>query len=72
MNKIKHVRNLLGITIRELSEKSDVAISYISTLENDKNDLSNPSKDVMERIAKALNSSVPEIFFEINDEKESE
>ena len=63
MNKIKRVRNLLGITARELSEKSGVAISYISTLENDETGLSNPSKDVMERIAKALNSNVPEIFF---------
>lgn len=63
MNKIKRTRNFLGITIRELSEKSNVAVGYISTLENDENGTSNPSKDVMERIAKALNSTVPEIFY---------
>ncbi|WP_455793573.1 helix-turn-helix domain-containing protein [Clostridium butyricum] len=63
MNKIKIIRNTLGITVRELSEKSNVSIGYISTLENDESGTSNPSKDVMERIANALNSSVPEVFY---------
>ncbi len=53
----------MGITVRELSNKSNVAVGYISTLENDEKEESNPSKDVMERISKALNSTVPEIFY---------
>lgn len=63
MNKIKAKRSELGLTIRQLSIKSRVAASYISTLENDENGTSNPTKEVMIRIASALKSTVPEIFF---------
>lgn len=63
MNKIKILRNKLKMTVKELSEKSGVAVGYISTLENDKNGTSNPSKGVMTKIADALKSSVPEVFF---------
>lgn len=63
MNKIKEKRNTLGLTIRGLSEISHVAASYISVLENDTDGISNPTKDVMDKIAKGLNSTVPEIFF---------
>lgn len=51
------------MTVRELSEESGVAVGYISTLENDENGTSNPSKDVMTRLANALQSTVPEVFF---------
>lgn len=63
MNKIKEQRIKMGLTVRELSEKSGVASSYISTLENDINGTSNPTKEVMTKIAYSLNSSVPKIFF---------
>ncbi|MDP4146095.1 MAG: helix-turn-helix transcriptional regulator [Bacillota bacterium] len=63
MNKIKLLRNKLGMTVRDLSEKSGVAISYISVLENDQDGTSNPTKDVMLKIAKSLNSTVPDVFF---------
>ena len=63
MNKIKECRKLQNITVRELSEKAQVATGYISTLENDSEGDTNPSKDVMEKIAKALNSTVPKIFY---------
>lgn len=63
MNKIKQFRNKANMTVRELSEKAQVAVSYISTLENDSNGDTNPSKDIMEKIAKALNSTVPKIFY---------
>jgi transcriptional regulator with XRE-family HTH domain len=63
MNKIKECRNLQNLTLRQLSEKAQVAISYISTIENDSEGDKNPSKDVMEKIAKALNSTVPKIFY---------
>lgn len=51
------------MTVRDLSEKSGVAIGYISTLENDEEDTSNPTKDVMTRLANALESTVPKVFF---------
>jgi len=63
MNKIKHFRKQANMTLREISEKANVVISYISTLENDNNGSTNPSKDVMEKIAQALNSTVPKIFY---------
>ena len=63
MNKIKTKRTELGFTIRQLSTKSKVAASYISTLENDESGTSNPTKEVMVRISNALKSTVPEIFF---------
>lgn len=63
MNKIKEFRKKAGLTIRELSEKSNVAVGYISTLENDKEGISNPTKDIMARIASALGSTVPQVFF---------
>lgn len=63
MNKIKLFREQLGLTVRELAEQSEVAVGYISTLENDKEGNTNPTKDVMTRIAIALKSTVPEVFF---------
>lgn len=63
MNKIKQMRKALGLTVRELSETSRVAVGYISTLENDEKGTSNPSKDTMVKISEALGKTVPEIFF---------
>lgn len=63
MNRIKYYRKQLGLTIRQLSEKSEVAIGYVSTLENDKKGKKNSSKEVMLKIACALEKTVPEVFF---------
>lgn len=51
------------MTVRELADKSSIAIGYISTLENDSTGKTNPTKDVMERIAVALETTVPKLFF---------
>lgn len=61
MNKIKFYRQKQGLTVRELSEKSNVAIGYVSTLENNKK--ANPSKGTMENISKALGQTVQAVFF---------
>lgn len=66
MNKIKFYRQQLGLTVRELSAKAEVAVGYISTLENDEQGQINPTKCVMEKIAAALEKTVPEIFFPDN------
>jgi transcriptional regulator with XRE-family HTH domain len=63
VNKIKIFRNKLDLTVRDLAEKSNVAVGYISQLENDTNGSTNPTKDVMERIATALSSTVSEVFY---------
>ena len=63
MNNIKFFRNEKAMTLRVLSERSGVAVGYISTLENDNEGSTNPTKDVMVRISKALSKTVPEVFF---------
>jgi transcriptional regulator with XRE-family HTH domain len=63
LNKIKNLRITLGLTVRDLSRKANVAVGYISTLENDYNGDTNPTKDIMQRIATALNTTVTEVFF---------
>lgn len=50
-----------GLTVRELAEQSGFSIGYLSDLENGK--ASNPSKETMERISKALDKTVPEVFY---------
>ena len=67
MNKIKFYRQKLGLTVRELSNKAKVAVGYISTLENDEDCSTNPTKVVMENIAEALQESVQTIFFSEED-----
>ncbi|OPJ58523.1 helix-turn-helix domain-containing protein [Clostridium chromiireducens] len=61
--KIKEIRKNLNLTIKELSIKSGVAIGYLSTLENDIKGASNPSREVMIKIADALETSAIEVFF---------
>lgn len=60
-NSLKKIRTSKNMTIRELSEKSGVSAGYLCHLENGTR--SNPSKDVMEKIAKTLNKNIMEIFF---------
>jgi len=60
-NKIKKYRELRGLTLKELSEKSGVSAGYLCHLEKGNRD--NPSTEVMENIAIALDKSIPEVFF---------
>lgn len=64
MNNIKNLRIAAGLSVRQLSEKSNVAVGYISMLENDTHNEKNPSKHVMERIATALKKTVQEVFYD--------
>ena len=63
MNNIKKLRTKLGLTVRELAKKANVAVSYISVLENDTEGNTNPTKDVMTSISNALCESVQTVFF---------
>lgn len=61
MNKIKIFREEMGLTVKALAAKADIATGYLSDLEN--NNKNNPSKEKMIKIAKALEKSVTEVFF---------
>lgn len=61
-NKIKRIRKEKGMKLREVAYKSGISIGYLSHLENGSRE--NPSTEVMENIALALNKSIPEVFFE--------
>lgn len=68
MNKIKIIRNKLGLSVYKIAELTGLTPSYINNLENGHK--TNPTKEVMENIAAALGQTVPEIFYA--DEKEDE
>ena len=61
-NKIKETRKKQGITLIKLSEITGISVGYICHLE--KGTRKNPSVQVMEKIADALNKSVYDVFFE--------
>lgn len=63
MNKIKEIRKLKNLSLRELAKKAKVSASYISELENDSENKKNPTKEMMEKIAEALEKTVPEVFY---------
>lgn len=62
-NKIKALRHDLNMTVRNLANKSGVAVGYISEIENDNNDKTNPTMETMVKISTALGKTVQEIFF---------
>lgn len=60
MNQIKKKRIEKGYTIQKLAELSNISGGYLCHLENGTR--SNPSMETMEKIAKALNISIAELF----------
>ncbi|EDS78091.1 HTH-type transcriptional regulator SinR [Clostridium botulinum C str. Eklund] len=61
MNRIKFFRQQKSMTVKKLSEKSGIAVGYVSDLEN--NNKSNPSREVMKKISAALGQTVMDVFF---------
>lgn len=61
--KLRNLRKSNNLTLKELSTKSGISISFISDIENRRR---NPSIDTLEILAKALNVSVNEFFDENN------
>ena len=61
-NKIKEIRKEQGLTLIELAEITGISVGYICHLE--KGTRKNPSAQMMEKIALALNKSVHEVFFD--------
>lgn len=61
MNNLKKIRKEKNMTLQELSQKTNISIGYLCHLE--KGTRRNPSVETMERISKAFNKSIAEIFF---------
>ena len=61
MDKIKQIRNELGYTLEKLAEKAGISVGYLCHLE--KGTRKNPSRKTMERISKALNKTIVQVFF---------
>lgn len=60
-NKLKNIRKEKGITLDGLSKTCGVSAGYLCHLENGSR--THPSIEVMEKIAKALDKTIFEIFF---------
>ena len=61
-NKIKQYRKEKNLKLREIADKCNISVGYLSHLENGSR--ANPSRAVMENIAFALHKSITEVFFE--------
>ncbi|KNF09324.1 putative transcriptional regulator [Gottschalkia purinilytica] len=61
MNEIKSIRARLNLSVYDISKITGLTPGYISNLENGKRN--NPSKETMEKISKALDKTVSEVFF---------
>lgn len=60
-NNIRKFRKEQGYTLKDIANKAGVSFSYLCHLE--KGSRKNPSRNVMEKIASALNKTIAEIFF---------
>lgn len=60
-NKMKQIRKEKGITLTDLSTITQISIGYLSHLE--KGTRKNPSIEIMDKISKALDKSVSDVFF---------
>jgi XRE family transcriptional regulator of biofilm formation len=60
-HRIQKIRKLKGISLSELAEKSNVAKSYISNVE--RNIQNNPSIQLIEKIANALDVTMNTILY---------
>lgn len=60
--KIKKIRNILGISMDELSKSSGVAKSYLSNIESGKN--KNVGIQTLDKIAKALSTDICKLLKE--------
>lgn len=65
---IRHLRKERGMTLEELAEKSGVALATLSRMENNK---MTGTLDSHNRICKALNTSIAELYRELEDESKT-
>ena len=60
-NKLKEIRKKKGMTLEQLARMSHISAGYLCHLE--RGTRKHPSIDTMEKIAKALNKTIFEVFF---------
>ena len=60
-NYLKYIREQKEMTLLSLSKLSGVSVGYLCHLE--KGTRNNPSLEVMEKISKALDKTITEVFF---------
>lgn len=60
-SKLKRIRKEKGMTLEKLAELTGISAGYLCHLE--KGSRTNPSIEVMEKIAKALDKQIFDIFF---------
>ena len=65
---IREIRKLKGIKLKELSDMTELSISYLSEIENNKD--CNPSLLTIVKIAIALDEKLDDIYF-VDDELNS-
>lgn len=68
MNNIREYRKKIGISQTELAKRIKVARQTINLIENDKY---NPSLDLCMRIARALDTDLNTLFWNVKEEKET-
>lgn len=61
INNMNKFRKEKGMTLTELSYKTGISIGYLSHLENGTR--KNPSIEIMDKLARALERSIQELFF---------
>lgn len=64
---IKNLRKIRGYSQLQLSQKSDIALSFIAAIETQKKF---PSSTSLSKLAKALNVEIYELFYEAADREE--
>ena len=64
---IRKIRKSKNLTLKQLSEKADVSVPYLSDIERD---AVNPSWKTLQLVARALDLSLPEIV-DFNNELEN-
>ena len=60
-NRMKEIRESQGMQLKQLSEKTGITAGYLCHLE--KGTRSNPSVQIMSKIAKALKKDITDVFF---------
>lgn len=61
-NRIRKYRKQSGMSLDEMAKTVGISTGYLCHLE--RGTRRNPSTELMEKIAKALKKTIPEIFFE--------
>ncbi|WIF94456.1 helix-turn-helix domain-containing protein [Caminicella sporogenes] len=62
--RIRKLRKERGLSLKELSKKTDISISFLSDIENGR---SNPSLERLKDIARGLNTTVSYLLGETDD-----